>query len=335
MGELIEGIGSSEWLCGTRGGTSDHGAMFYAENDALVCIGALPTRNLGLTTIPSNYSAVVFDSGVARIYDDSRKQETAAAYPVSLFLFRHVILPRLRKEPAFSGLKPGAAQAIHTLGDLLELDLGLEAIYTLVAQLPCEATLGKIESWARKAGAQSAFRSFFEDVIRDPFPAIGLDTLLYLRRRTLYGLAEHDRVIKSLSFLRDGNVNRVLDLIRISHSGEGDGDLTHEEIEDLIERSKLGSGECDLCYQPGGYGRMTPAYDRVATEVNDFLRSAGASAGAVQRLGAGWGGSIGGLVERSTMAKLGRYLEEELGIQLPASGLGIVPGAGASAIRPP
>ena len=333
MGELIDGIGSSEWLCGTRGGTADHGTMIYAEKDALVCIGALPTRNLGQTAMPSNYAAVVFDSGVERIYDDIRKQESAAAYPLSLFLIRHVILPGLLNEPAFAGITPGATQAILDLGDLFgELDLGLEAIYTLLLQLPRETTLAKIERRARQAGAQSAFRGFFEEAIRDPFPAIGFDTPLYLRRRTLFGI---DRVIKSFAFLRDGNVKRVLDLIRISHRGEGDVDVTNEEIEDLMERSHLGPDECALCYQPGGYGRMTPAYDRVAAKVNAFLGcSAGNSAGAVQRLGAGWGGSIGGLVERSSIPALGRYLEEDLGIQIPASGLGVVPGSGAGTIRP-
>ena len=301
VGELIEGIGCSEWLRGTRGGTADHGAMIYAEKDALVCIGALPTRSLGRTTMPSNYAAVVFDSGVERIYDDSRKQETAAAYPVSVFLIRHLILPGLLQEPAFSGIKAGPAQAMHNLGDLFgALDLGLEAMYTLLAQLPRETTLGEIENRAKAAGAQSAFRAFYEEAIRDPFPAIGFDTPLYLRRRTLFGIAEHDRVIKSFALLQGGNVNRVLNLIRISHRGEGDADLSDEEIEDLMKRAKLGLDECDLCYQPGGYGRMTPAYDRVAADVNDFLgRSAGDNAGAVQRLGAGWGGSIGGLVRRS------------------------------------
>ena len=44
---------------------------------------------------------------------------------------------------------------------------------------------------------------------------------------------------------------------------------------------------------------MTPEYDRVVGTVNRCLVEAGGEeAGAVQRLGAGWGGRAGGLVRR-------------------------------------
>ena len=80
---------------------------------------------------------------------------------------------------------------------------------------------------------------------------------------------------------------------------------------------------------------MTPEYDRVTVGANEFLnRFGGDNAGAVQRLGAGWGGSIGGLVQRSAVAGLRGYLEEEAGLPIPASGLTIVPGPGASARCP-
>ena len=44
---------------------------------------------------------------------------------------------------------------------------------------------------------------------------------------------------------------------------------------------------------------MTPEYDLAVRRVNEYLiETGGLEAGAVQRLGAGWGGNMGGLINR-------------------------------------
>ena len=72
-----------------------------------------------------------------------------------------------------------------------------------------------------------------------------------------------------------------------------------------------------------GYGRMTPEYDLAVRRVNEYLiETGGLEAGAVQRLGAGWGGNMGGLIRREYIYgaerdHFARFLADELGIQGP------------------
>jgi hypothetical protein len=85
---------------------------------------------------------------------------------------------------------------------------------------------------------------------------------------------------------------------------------------------------------------MTEAYDRVVTALNEFLQGYGADAGAVQRLGAGWGGNLGGLISRRFLDGDDRVAWEaaiaDLG--LPAADLDssvATPGDGACLLTPP
>ena len=93
-----------------------------------------------------------------------------------------------------------------------------------------------------------------------------------------------------------------------------------------------------LRFLPGGYGRMTPAYDRRVRAVNRFLAAEGPTAGAVQRLGAGWGGNIGGLVHRAFVdgdrrAAFADMLGAELGYEPTLAAA--VPGEGAGLLAAP
>ncbi|MEE3257999.1 MAG: hypothetical protein VX293_02200, partial [Candidatus Latescibacterota bacterium] len=103
--------------------------------------------------------------------------------------------------------------------------------------------------------------------------------------------------------------------------------------------AERGEQRARLRFLPGGYGRMTPAYDRLVRVVNDFLAERGAAAGAVQRLGAGWGGNIGGLIRREFIdgtqreafadilrAELGG--EPEIAVAVPGEGAGLLSGWG-------
>jgi hypothetical protein len=83
---------------------------------------------------------------------------------------------------------------------------------------------------------------------------------------------------------------------------------------------------------------MTPEYDRVVRRVNEYLlQSGGKEAGALQRLGAGWGGNMGGLIRREYIygerhADFARFLRDELGIEADLSASVAAPGEGAGLV---
>ena len=79
---------------------------------------------------------------------------------------------------------------------------------------------------------------------------------------------------------------------------------------------------------------MTPAYDRLVQEVNAFL----GERGAVQRLGAGWGGNIGGLIHRDFIdglqaGELTCFLHDALGAECDM--VVATPGEGAALLVQP
>ena len=144
-----------------------------------------------------------------------------------------------------------------------------------------------------------------------------------------------------LDYLNQERLDTALDLVRISHQGDRDQEVGDAELADAGERSRRGEERAQLCFLPGGYGRMTPAYDRVVCTINEHLLSAGGPlAGAVQRLGAGWGGNVGGLVTREYLAGPGRAALErklavDLGLEADLTAGVAVPGEGACLLPAP
>ncbi len=85
---------------------------------------------------------------------------------------------------------------------------------------------------------------------------------------------------------------------------------------------------------------MTPAYDQFVVALNDFLSSYGQDAGAIQRLGAGWGGNVGGLISRRFLAgderqALERLLRDDLGVHVDLDSCVATPGQGAGLLPAP
>ena len=95
--DLVDGLGTSEWMRGTRGGTADHGGMILGRAGKLIGVGVFPARVQGEAALPDEYAAIVLDSGVVREYDEAVKEETVIAYPLGAFIARELILPRLGK----------------------------------------------------------------------------------------------------------------------------------------------------------------------------------------------------------------------------------------------
>ena len=328
--DLVDGLGTSEWVRGTRGGTADHGGMILGRAGKLVGVGVFPARVQGEAVLPDEYAALVIDSGIVREYDEAVKEETVIAYPLGAFITRELILPRLGKDKA-------VCERIRYLRDIAPepLELSLAELYRVLGQLPRQTSLAQLAAEAQAAGVGARFDAMCQQEVVGKFQRLAEDTPLFIRRRCVYGLAEQDRVAGMLSCLNAGDMATALELIRISHDGDLDREVADEVLAELAARAERGAARAQLRFLPGGYGRMTPAYDRTVRVVNRFLAAAGPTAGAVQRLGAGWGGNIGGLVHRAFVdgerraafaemlcAELGH--EPELAMAVPGEGAGLL-----------
>ncbi len=338
--DLVDGIGTSEWIRGTRGGTADHGGMVLGRSGQLVGVGVFPAVATGAAVLPDEYVALVLDTGVPRVYDEAVKEETVVAYPLGTMVVRDLLLPTHAGDPAFAGLHPDWSNRIDMIRDISEENLGVgpQAIYRLLRDLPAETTLRQVAEWARSEGAGDAYAAMYERDIAGKFQALNDDTTIYLRRRFAFGLAEQDRVRYLLDYLSRGDMATALELARISHVGDFDREVEVDELDACIGRAEAGDERGRLCFLPGGYGRMTPEYDLAVRRVNEYLiETGGLSAGALQRLGAGWGGNMGGLIRRAYIfgdarAHFARFLAEELGIETPLEDCVASPGQGAELV---
>lgn len=341
--DLVDGIGTSEWIRGTRGGTADHGGMIMGRSGKLVGVGVFPAAPVGEADLPAEYVALVLDTGVPRVYDEAVKEETVVAYPLGVFVVKELLLPRLKEEAAFAGLAADFKERIHMIRDISEGNLGVgpAAIYRLLRELPARTNMQELAAWAQQAGVGAAYAAMHAREVEGKFQAMSVDTPIYLRRRFAFGLAEQDRVRYVLDYLAQGDMATALELARISHAGDFDVEVEVGELDHLIDEAQRGSERARLCFLPGGYGRMTPAYDLAVRRVNEYLiETGGLEAGALQRLGAGWGGNMGGLIHRDYIygdkcGEFARFLKDELGIVADLAACVAAPGQGAGLIELP
>ncbi|MXX37743.1 MAG: hypothetical protein F4Z85_06630 [Gemmatimonadetes bacterium] len=337
--DLVDGLGTSEWMRGTRGGTADHGGMILGQAGKLVGVGVFPARVQGEAALPDEYAAIVLDSGVVREYDEAVKEETVIAYPLGTFIARELILRWLmgrsiavREQVRYiRDVVPGPLSPDSTEPE----SISLVGLYRVLGYMPKKTSLAQIAAQAQEAGVGAHFEEMYQREITGKFQLLSKDTPLFIRRRCVYGLAEQDRVAGMLAYLNAGDMATALELIRISHDGDLDREVEDEVLAQLVERAERGEERTQLRFLPGGYGRMTPAYDRTVRVVNRFLSAEGPTAGAVQRLGAGWGGNIGGLVHRAFVdgerrAAFAEMLRTELGhepelaVAVPGEGAGLL-----------
>ncbi len=340
--DVIDGVGTSEWIRGTRGGTADHGGMVLGRAGRLVSVGVFPARDCGSAPLPEEYVAILLDSGVPRVYDEAGKEETVLAYPLGTYLLRNMLLPGRFGTPGWEGLVPGFRQRVEMIRDLTPENLGLTTaqLCELLAMVPERTSLAELEASARCSGGGEAYDEMHRRDVGERFPHTRPDSPIQLRRRFVFGLAEQDRVAATIDLLAAGDVGTAFELVRLSHAGDRDAEVPREELASLAETSLRGGPRARLAFVAGGYGRMTEAYDRVVTTLNDFLEGYGKDAGAVQRLGAGWGGNLGGLISRRFLAGPDRDALEGViaGLGLPAADLDrsvATPGDGACLLTLP
>ena len=206
--------------------------------------------------------------------------------------------------------------------------------------VPERTSLSELEASARGTGGGEAYEEMHRREVGERFPHTRPDSPILLRRRLTFGLAEQDRVAAAVDLLAAGDAATAFDLVRLSHAGDRDAEVTREELAALAGASRRGDPRGRLAFLPGGYGRMTDDYDRVVTALNDFLEGYGQDAGAVQRLGAGWGGNLGGLISRRFLDGPERAALEGViaDLGLPEADLDrsvATPGEGACLLTPP
>ena len=344
--DLIDGVGSSEWIRGTRGGTADHGGMILGRVGALVKVGVLPASAQGWASIPASYSPVAFDSGVPRVSDEARKEESVIAYQLGTFMVKHLLLPAVAGRSGWEGLRPDWEEHVELIRDVTAGNLGIDTgqLCELLTMVPCKTTLDRVRQLCAAEGIADRYDAFEHEEITGRFSHLTRDYPIFLRRRFVFGLAEQERAQAVFELLETGDVESVFELVRISHQGDRDLEVTDEMLRSVVRNDAgrvPGGGSRELAFVPGGYGRMTPAYDRVCVGIDEFLlEQGGRQAGAIQRLGAGWGGQVGGLIRDDFLSgeggeRLQEFIERELGLQVDLREAVVSPGAGACLLEPP
>ncbi|MBT3343640.1 MAG: hypothetical protein HN712_30060 [Gemmatimonadetes bacterium] len=338
----IDGVGSSEWIRGTRGGTADHGGMVLGKAGELVSVGVFPAGPCGSGPLPPEYVAVIFDSGVPRVYDEGGKEETVLAYPLGTFVVRDLLLPAREGKPGWEGLVPDYRERLELIRDITPENLNITRaqMAELLLEVPQKTSLAETGAWALRLGQSEAYDRMIAEDVGSKFPRISGDTPIYLRRRFTFGLAEQDRVSATVDFLAAGDLPTVFELVGLSHEGDYDEEVEDTSLQENVQLALKADPRGRLAFIPGGYGRMTPDYDRFVCRLNEFFSSYGDSAGAIQRIGAGWGGNVGGLISRRFLEgedrqALETLLKDELHVMVDLDTCVATPGEGARLLPTP
>lgn len=294
--DMVRHCGYAEWYVGTRGGSSDHAAIIFAEPNAILHAAAFAT-SVENVPVPEGYSLVLANSLI-----EAKKQAGArsafngrvAAYIFGLMLIKKQF--------------PQYAEKLEHLRDVnpRTLDVVESEIYRIVRSLPMSARreelLNQLPEDEHKM--RRVFRSHDEPA--DGYP---------IRQVCLYGIAECIRSDMVPQCLHSGDVTRFGAMMSISHDGDRvtrlvDGarvpvnnSYPDERIDGLIHDAESRDSQrmerARLWRQGGGYNVSLPELD---TLVDIALATPGV-AGA-KLVGAGMGGCIVAIVKSEHAGEL-------------------------------
>jgi N-acetylgalactosamine kinase len=287
--ELVAHCGLAEWYVGTRGGSSDHAAILFAQPNAILHATALPLSAESVL-LPEDYSLVLANSGI-----EARKQAGARSAfnsRVAAYIFGFLLLKKQF---------PEYADRLEYLRDINPDRLGVSEsrIYQMVRSLPVSASRAEILRWIpeQEPKISRVFRSHEE-------PASGYP----IRQVCLYGIAECLRADMVPACLAAGDVRRFGELMNISHDGDRvtrlvagqrvptDNTYPDERLDALIRDLESGDParveSARLWRQGGGYNVSVPEVD---TLVDIALETPGVAGAGL--IGAGMGGCIVAVVE--------------------------------------
>ena len=287
--DLVAHCGLAEWYVGTRGGSSDHAAILFAQPNAILHATAFPL-SVESVLLPEDYSLVLASSGI-----EARKQAGARSAfnsRVAAYIFGFLLLKKQF---------PEYADRLEYLRDINPDRLGVSEsrIYEMVRSLPVSASRAEILRWIpeQEHKISRVFRSHEE-------PAGGYP----IRQVCLYGIAECLRADMVSPCLAVGDVRRFGELMNISHNGDRvtklvagqrvptDNTYPDERLDALIRDHESGdparAESARLWRQGGGYNVSVPEVD---TLVDIALATPGITGAGL--VGAGMGGCIVAVVE--------------------------------------
>ncbi len=294
--DMVRHCGYAEWYVGTRGGSSDHAAIIFAEPNAILHAAAFAT-SVETVPVPDGYSLVLANSLI-----EAKKQAGArsafnsrvAAYIFGLMLIKKQF--------------PQYTEKLEHLRDVNPDTLGVteSEIYRIVRSLPIWARRDELlkQLPEDEHKMRRVFRSHDE-------PAEGYP----IRQVCLYGITECIRADMVSQCLHSGDVARFGELMSISHDGDRvtrladgahvpvDNSYPDKRVDVLIRDLESGDPErveqARLWRQGGGYSVSLPELD---TLVDTALATPGV-AGA-KLVGAGMGGCIVAIVKSERAQEL-------------------------------
>lgn len=287
--DMVRHCGYAEWYVGTRGGSSDHAAIIFAEPNALLHATGF-AASVESVPVPEGYRLVLANSMI-----EAKKQAGArnafnrrvAAYIFGLMLIKKQF--------------PRYAERLEHLRDINPAALGVEdrEIYRIVRSLPLSVGRAELlrQLHEHDEKIHRVFRSHDE-------PAEGYP----IRQVCVYGIAECIRADMVVECLKQGDMRRFGELMNLSHDGDRvtrvvngrrmsiNNGYPDERIDALI--ADLESGDpsrierARLWRQPGGYSVSLPEVDEL---VDIALATPGVMGAGL--VGAGMGGCIVAVVE--------------------------------------
>jgi N-acetylgalactosamine kinase len=294
--DMVRHCGYAEWYVGTRGGSSDHAAIIFAEPNAILHAAAFAT-SVESVPVPEGYSLVLANSLI-----EAKKQAGArsafnsrvAAYIFGLMLIK-------KQFPQYS-------ERLEHLRDVDPDRLGVKEseIYRIIRSLP--VTAGRDELLERLPEDEHKMRRVFRshDEPTEGYP---------IRQVCLYGIAECLRADMVPHCLHNGDVARFGELMNISHDGDRvtrlldgarvpvDNSYPDERVSGLVRDLESGDPQqvarARLWRQTGGYNVSLPELDMLV----DIALATSGVAGA-KLVGAGMGGCIVAIVKSENALEL-------------------------------
>lgn len=300
---LVEICGYGEWFVGTRGGSGDHAAILLSQSGNVMRIGFFPTTFEHLP-FPQELCLLVMDSGErahkagkARLEFNKR----VAAYEIGMLIW-HENFPELEGQ-----LKHLRDAAPYCLKDE-------SMVYRLLKALPRFATFDELTELMPQRREQLI--QLAQTCQSSPEERLSLE----IRGTCWFGISECERSFVFGKALKEGHVEIMGDLMRISHDGDrvtswrNSNALPFQFPTEDFALDAFKQNRIPIWKQAGSYRCSTPAIDFI---VDAALRSGALGA---QLSGAGLGGCAMALVQREkaeqVAEKVTKAYQKALGLEL-------------------
>ncbi len=290
---FVDLAGEGEWFVGTRGGAADHAAMTLGDRGRVTPIRFFPFVVEEPVPFPEGCELLICNSRV-----QAKKSEGAKD------LFNHRVASYEIATALFCKFFPEHAARVEHLRDINPENLGisLAELYRMIARLPEQASRPLVRQLLQDR-SEWLERVFSTHADTEPYR---------IRAVLLYGISECRRSAMFQHLLREGRVETIGAMMKVSHEGDrvvhfGSGGphlyeyrASQEMLLRLAHEAEQGFSRAALEWQPGWYGSSCWEIDKMV----DIVCAVPGVLGA-QMSGAGMGGCMMALV-RSEAAEAAR-----------------------------